>query len=105
MALPKLRVAIVGCGQIADAHLQEVKKIRTAEVVATCDQYPELAFQAAERFGVPEVHNDVGRMLEQVRPDVVHITTPPHTHAPLARQAISAGAHVYVEKPFTVNTA
>lgn len=101
----KLRVAVVGCGQIADAHLGEVRKIRTAEVVAVCDSYPELARQAAERFGVPRTDTDVARMLAEVRPDVVHVTTPPHSHAPLALQALAAGAHVYVEKPFTVTVA
>ena len=101
----KLRVAIVGCGQIADAHLQEVRKLPAAQVVAVCDRYPDLARQAAERFGVPGVFDDVGKMLAESRPDVVHVTTPPHSHAPLARQALAAGTHVYVEKPFTVDAA
>ena len=83
----KPRVAIVGCGQIADAHVQEVGKTPSARVAVVCDQVPELARQLAERFGVPEVYDDVGRMLEAARPDVVHITTPPHTHGPLAERA------------------
>jgi predicted dehydrogenase len=101
----KLRVAIVGCGQIADAHIQEIKKIRIADMVAVCDRYPDLAKQAAERFGVPGQYDDVGRMLAEVSPDVVHITTPPHSHAPLASQCLNGGANVYVEKPFTVDAA
>jgi predicted dehydrogenase len=100
---PKLRVAVVGCGQIADAHLGEVRKLPAAEMVAVCDRYPDLARQAADRFGVPGVYDDVTRMLAEARPDVVHVTTPPHTHAPLARQCLAAGAHVYVEKPFTID--
>ena len=44
-------------------------------------------------------------MLTEARPDVVHVTTPPHSHAPLALQALAAGVHVYVEKPFTVTVA
>lgn len=101
----QLRVAVVGCGQIADAHLQEIQKLSAAQVVAVCDRYPDLARQAAERFGVPGVYDDLGRMLAEVRPDVMHITTPPASHAPLARQALAAGAHVYVEKPFAVDAA
>ncbi len=38
------------------------------------------------------------------RPDVVHITTPPQSHFFLATQCLEAGAHVYVEKPFTLDT-
>ena len=40
-----LRVALVGCGQIADAHLQEIAKLRTGKVVATCDALRDLAMQ------------------------------------------------------------
>src|SRR5207249_11756320 len=101
----KLLVAVVGCGQIADAHLQEIRKIPSARVVAVCDRYPDLARQAAERFGVPGIYSDVARMLAESKPDVVHITTPPQSHAALACQALAAGAHVYVEKPFTVDAA
>jgi predicted dehydrogenase len=101
----QLRIAIVGCGQIADAHLQEIAKLPLAKVVAVCDTLPDLARQAAERFGVPERFDDVANMLDSIKPDVVHITTPPHSHAPLAKQALAAGCHVYVEKPFSVTVA
>jgi predicted dehydrogenase len=95
------RVAVVGCGQIADAHLQEIRKVGGARLVAVCDRHPELARQAAARFGVPAAFDDLGRMLADARPDVLHVTTPPHTHCAVAKQALAAGAHVYVEKPFT----
>src|SRR5438132_4622284 len=42
-------------------------------------------------------------MLTGARPDVVHITTPPQTHAPLAVEVLSAGVHAYVEKPFALD--
>lgn len=99
----KLRVALVGCGQIADAHLQEIRKLPSATVVAVCDRHIDLARQAAARFGVPAVYDDLDRMLSDVRPDVLHVTTPPHTHCPIAVQALEQGAHVYLEKPFTVD--
>lgn len=101
----KLTMALVGCGQIADAHLQEIRKVPGVEPVAVCDRHLDLARQAADRFGVPGVYADLARLLDEARPDVVHIATPPHTHYALARQALAAGAHVYVEKPFTVDAA
>lgn len=100
-----LRVAIVGCGQIADAHLQEISKISSAKAVAVCDRESDLAYQAAARFGIEKQYQDVDRLLAEVRPDVVHVTTPPHTHFPLASQCLTAGAHVYVEKPFALDGA
>jgi predicted dehydrogenase len=101
MNKPKLRVALVGCGQIADAHLQEIRKLRTAELVATCDSHRDLALQAAARFEVPACYSDLATMLSEARPDVVHIATPAHTHFDLARHCLESGKHVYVEKPFT----
>ena len=53
MSNRSFRVALVGCGQIADAHLQQIKRIPRAETVAVCDLEPLLARQAAERFHVP----------------------------------------------------
>lgn len=105
MPVSKLRVGLVGCGQIADAHLQEIRKIECAELVAVCDRQRDLARQAAERFGGPATFDDLDRMLEASRLDVLHVTTPPHTHAAIARRAVKAGLHVYVEKPFTVDAA
>ena len=102
---PTTRVALVGCGQIADAHLRQIAHVPQAEVVAVCDVHEDLARQAAERFGVAERFVSFDAMLEKTHPDVVHITTPVHTHAPLAIQAMESGTHVYVEKPFTVDAS
>ncbi len=100
-----LRIALVGCGQIADAHLQAARRSGMATLVAVCDGSPDLARQAAVRFGVPRHDCDFERMLAGARPDVVHITTPPETHFPLFELAIRAGCHVYVEKPFALSAA
>jgi predicted dehydrogenase len=97
-----LRVAIVGCGQIADAHLQAARRSGLATIAAVCDRSPDLARQAAVRFAVPEWYSDFDQMLGRARPDVVHIATPPATHDALFRRAIAAGAHVYMEKPFAL---
>jgi len=99
-----LRTAIVGCGKIADAHAAQLRRIAGCEIVAACDREPLMASQLAARFDVPQQFTDVGHMLAKAKPDVVHITTPPATHFPIARQCLQAGCHVYVEKPFTLDT-
>jgi predicted dehydrogenase len=58
----------------------------------------------AERYGIGFSTDDIGRLLSDLQPDIVHITTPPQSHHDLAVQCLEAGCHVYVEKPFTVNT-
>jgi predicted dehydrogenase len=99
----KVKIAIVGCGQIADAHLQELARIPDAHVVAVCDRFPDLAYQAARRFGVPKWGTSLTDLLKADAPDIVHVTTPPASHFALVRECLRAGVHVYVEKPFTVN--
>jgi predicted dehydrogenase len=97
-----LKVAIVGCGKIADGHVEEIRKMpATAQVVAVADRELLMAEQLATRDGIPAHYDDVDRLLAAERPDVVHITTPPQSHLALARSAFDAGAHVYVEKPLT----
>jgi predicted dehydrogenase len=96
-----LRVAIVGCGKIADGHVEMISHLPGASVVAVCDLEPLMAEQLAVRYGVPNFYGEFDRLLERERPDVVHITTPPQSHAGLARMALEAGCHVYVEKPLT----
>jgi predicted dehydrogenase len=104
-APPPLRVALLGCGQIADAHLQEIRKLPAAQLVAVCDTYADLARQAAARFDVPAACDNLDRMLDEARPDVVHVTTPAHTHCALAIRLLQRGCHVYVEKPLTLDVA
>jgi len=100
-----LKVAVVGCGQIADAHIHQARRTHLAHVAAVCDCEPDLARQAAARFGVPAEYDDLARMLRDVHPDVVHIATPPATHRRLLLTVVESGAHVYVEKPFALTLA
>jgi predicted dehydrogenase len=96
------RVAIVGCGKIADQHVQAIARVEGSEVVGVCDREPLMAEQLAERFAVPGCFGDLMEMLRRVKPDVVHITTPPQTHYDLAKVCLESGSDVYLEKPFTV---
>lgn len=97
-----LRVAIIGCGKIADQHVHAIARIRDCRVVAVCDREKLMAAQLGERFRIPGVFDDAAEMLRTAKPQVVHITTPPQSHFPLAKQCLEAGCHVYLEKPFTV---
>jgi len=97
-----LRIAIVGCGKIADQHVHAIRRIPDCSIAAVCDQEPLMARQLAERFKIPGVFSNAQEMLTVVSPDVVHITTPPRSHFPLAKHCLESGSHVYLEKPFTV---
>jgi len=101
--LKEIKVAIIGCGKIADQHAQQIGRVKGSRVVAVCDNDKLMADQLAERFKVDGSFDDVPRMLKEARPDVVHITTPPQSHFKLATECLAAGCHVYVEKPFSVD--
>ena len=96
-----MKAAVIGAGQIARQHLACLRELRGVEVAAVCDLFPVVAESAAERFGVRAWFTDHKQMLDAVRPDVVHVTTPPTTHYRLALDALDHGAHVIVEKPAT----
>jgi predicted dehydrogenase len=97
-----LKIAIVGCGKIADQHVHAIRRIDDCIIVGLCDRELLMARQLGERFGINACFTDLQELLETTTPDVVHITTPPQSHYPLARGCLEAGSHVYLEKPFTV---
>ncbi|PYK64279.1 MAG: gfo/Idh/MocA family oxidoreductase [Verrucomicrobia bacterium] len=97
-----LKIGIVGCGKIADQHVDAIHRIPDCEVVALCDREPLMAKQLGERFGISACFSELSEMLEAERLDVVHITTPPQSHYSLAKQCLESGSHVYLEKPFTI---
>lgn len=99
---PHIRVAIVGAGPMGQHHARAVAQADpAARVVAVADpsfgpdQTPWPAVPDARRYPSLEALLAAGGV------DVVHIVTPPSTHDSLAKLALEAGVHVYVEKPFT----
>jgi predicted dehydrogenase len=98
-----LNIGIVGCGKIADGHIEEIQRIGCARVLAVCDLEPILAEQLAVRYSIPHRYTDFDRMLSEHHLDVIHIATPPHSHLALAQKAAEAGSHIFIEKPLALN--
>ena len=99
-----IKAAIIGCGKMADQHALQIRRVPDAQLIAACDAEPLMARQLAERFDVAMKFTDVQEMLDSARPDVVHVTTPPQSHLAIGKQCLTAGANVYIEKPFTLTT-
>jgi predicted dehydrogenase len=91
--------AVIGTGRIAHQHLACLAALTGTQTLAVCDLSPARGRAAAERYGIGRAYTDHRRLLEEVEPDVVHVTTPPASHVPIALDALAAGAHVFVEKP------
>lgn len=100
-----LKIGIIGCGRIADQHAIEIQKIPECEIVGVCDSEELMAKQMYERFDIKHYFSDVQTLLEVANPDIIHITTPPQSHFELGMVCLDSGCHVYIEKPFTLNSA
>jgi predicted dehydrogenase len=98
-----LRVAIVGCGRIADAHVGQIRRISGCEIVGVCDREGLMARQLDQRYRTGGWFDDLDQLLDRARPDVVHVTTPPESHFAIALACLERGRHVYVEKPLTLD--
>ncbi len=97
-----LKVAIVGTGNIAPAHVGALLAFpERCKIVALCDIYPEKAEAMKARYGLDcEIFDDHEKMLAALPElDAVHVCTPPYTHAEIAINSMNAGKNVVVEKP------
>jgi predicted dehydrogenase len=99
-----LNIGIIGCGKIADQHLDVIKYIPECEIVGVCDNEILMAKQLYQRYDIKSYYSNINEFLEKAKPNVVHITTPPQSHYQLGSICLDAGCHIYVEKPFTINT-
>jgi predicted dehydrogenase len=92
------RVLVVGCGSIGHRHAANAARIASVTIV---DAMPERAAETASSLGVA-----VSRSLEEAladKPGAVVVATPHHTHLPIARAALKAGADVLIEKPLAAS--
>ena len=98
------RVALVGAGYVSSYHARALQTLPGVRVVAIADTAVDLAHNVAKRFAIPAVFASLEEM-RVARPDVVHILTPPESHARLAIEALEMGCHVFVEKPMAPTAA
>jgi predicted dehydrogenase/nucleoside-diphosphate-sugar epimerase len=98
----QLRVGLVGAGYISEFHARAIQRVPNARIVGIADVVNSRATTIAARFGIPKVFPTMEAMVNE-GVDVVHILTPPDTHAALAIAALKSGCHVLVEKPLAMN--
>jgi predicted dehydrogenase len=97
----KTRIGIVGAGGVVERiHLPACALVPDVEIAGICDPNAEVRTRIATQPGIRQTFASFEEMIEQVRPEVVIVATPPQTHFEICRQALNAGAHVLCEKPF-----
>jgi predicted dehydrogenase len=97
-----VRVGLVGCGFVADLHMQGYKRVYGVEAKVTAvAARGDHVLEFARKHHIPATHRDFRALLADRDIDVVDICTPPALHAPMIVAAVQAGKHVICEKPFT----
>lgn len=100
-----LGLCMVGCGQIAEAHLAALAELGDhVSLVCTVDSDAERARSAAERYGAVRWSTDYEAMFAAEDVDAAVLCLPHHLHAPVSIAASQAGVHVLCEKPMALNT-
>jgi predicted dehydrogenase len=96
----RLRVGVLGAGQIAQAaHFESCAKAKNAELYAICDVADDLRERMALTHGATKTYNDFDMMLADPNVDAVIIATSDAFHVPASIRALEAGKHVLCEKP------
>lgn len=103
-ATDPIRTAIVGTGYIAEFHARSIREAAGVQLVATCDANLARAKAFAGAWNIPLAFDALSKMLTDTKVDCVHILTPPDLHFPLAKAALEAGVHVFLEKPMCTSS-
>lgn len=94
----KVKVGLIGCGNISDIYCKNMKKFNILDLVACADLIPERSESKAEKYDIPKACS-VAELLADPEIEIVVNLTIPGAHAEVNIQALEAGKHVYVEKP------
>jgi predicted dehydrogenase len=101
----RVRMGIVGVGNIAPLNVAGYLDHDRCDVVAVCDPREDKARQMATEWGVPTVYTSLDDLLADDRIDAVEILTPTHLHKDHALAAVRAGKHVSCQKPIANSVA
>jgi predicted dehydrogenase len=102
--MKKIRAGIIGTGFIGISHLEAVRRIGFADLIAITDVNNELAKKKAEEYSVPKCYKSVDELLADSDIDIVHNCTPNNMHFEVNEKIIKAGKHIFSEKPLGLNS-
>jgi len=96
----KLRVGVIGVGHLGEYHVQKYKALPTVELVGVVDTNLDRAHEIAQRFNTTAYseHNEILNMV-----DGVSLAVPTGVHFDVAKDILSRGVHLLIEKPITYN--
>src|SRR3989441_1919915 len=104
--MDRVRLAIVGCGNISQLNAPGYLQHPRCDVVALCDTASERAKRRAREWGIsPRVYSDFAQVLHDASVDAVELLTPTWLHSDQIVAAPQAGKHVSCQKPLATTIA
>lgn len=99
--MDKIKLATVGTGYFSRFQYSAWARMKDVEMVAICNRSLEPMQELAKKYNIINQYHDFEKMLDEVKPDLVDIITPPHTHVAYVKAAIARNIPVICQKPFT----
>ena len=99
-----IRTGLLGLGKMGISHLAIMNAHPDLEVAAICDT-SEFVLDVLKRYGGFQTYTDFRELLKKESLDAVFVATPSKYHGTMVRASLEAGAHVFCEKPFCLDTA
>ena len=100
--MKKLRVGVIGIGDISNVYLNNLKKYDAVEVVACASRGLEKAQRKAAEHGIPKAYASGMELIADPDIDIILNLTTPQAHYEYNLAALKAGKHVYTEKPLAM---
>ena len=101
----KIKVGVIGTGNISHEHIKSYIANPNVELYAFCDINPVQLKKMADLYGVERTYTDINEFLKLDEIDAVSVCTWNSAHAPCAIAALNAGKHVLCEKPMATSAA
>ena len=89
-----IKAAVLGMGFIGVSHVEAIRRIGSAQMVAVADTHYELAKAKADEYNIPKCYKTVEELLADDEIDVIHNCTPNFLHTEINKKIIEAGKHV-----------
>ena len=102
--MSKIKIGVIGVGNISECHISGYKNNRDVELYAFCDINAERLKAKGEKHGITRLYTDLDKMLAELPElDAVSVCTWNNGHAECTIKALNAGKHVLCEKPMAMN--
>ena len=83
--MKKIKVGIIGCGNIANQHVYALEKNKEVDILGVCDNLESRAKFFSEKYDIEYYTSDPKKLISDLNLDAIHVLTPSHTHAELTK--------------------